>query len=221
MVETIGSEDIAGMISAAAKAIRAGADRLSKLDSAVGDGDHGTSMCRAMDAAAAAAGQAAGGVTEMLRAVGWAVMGIDGGSTGPLFGSFFAGMGAAAAGDTLDCAATAGMFTAGLAGMQKHTKARVGDKTVIDALTPAIEALQVAAAGGASIDEAMEQAADAAESGAAGTKDMQAKFGRARNLGERTIGHVDPGAASAACMFRAFADALADHQGNQQRKEHT
>ncbi len=208
-MQTLDYNDLVRMIRAAAAKIRANEQELSRLDSAIGDGDHGTTICKVMDAAEAASQADHGGkIADLLNQVGWDVMCVDGGSTPPLLGSFFTGM-AEGAGDAaqLDTTALAALFEAGLAGMRAHTKAEPGDKTLMDAMVPAIKALRAAADAGMTPPEALSQAADAATRGAIATKDMLARFGRARNLGDRTRGVQDPGATSVAMIFQAFADA--------------
>jgi len=208
-MQTLDYNDLVRMIRAAAAKIRANEQELSRLDSAIGDGDHGTTICKVMDAAEAASQADHGGkIADLLNQVGWDVMCVDGGSTPPLLGSFFTGM-AEGAGDVaqLDTTALAALFEAGLAGMRAHTKAAPGDKTLMDAMVPAIKALRAAADAGMTPPEALSQAADAATRGAIATKDMLARFGRARNLGDRTRGVQDPGATSVAMIFQAFADA--------------
>lgn len=208
-MRTLGYDDVVRMIRAAAAKIRMNEKELSTLDSAIGDGDHGTTICKVMDAAEAAAQSDCGGkIAEVLNKVGWDVMCVDGGSTPPLLGSFFTGMGEGASdAKQLDTAALAAMFEAGLAGMGAHTKAQPGDKTLMDAMVPAVKAVREAAEDGMGADVALSNAADAAARGALATKDMVARFGRARNLGERTRGAQDPGATSVSLMFQAFADA--------------
>lgn len=209
MLSTIGYQEIVKMIMAAAAQIHANHEYLSQLDSATGDGDHGTTINRVFNVAEAAAQADVGGkAVDLLNKLGWDVMSVDGGSTSPLLGSLFMGMGEAAV-ERMDAAAVAAAFTAGLTKLRQQTKAAPGDKTMIDALVPAIEALVAAAKPGGDIAAAMQQAAAAALKGAEGTREMRAKFGRARNLGERTIGHQDPGATSIAYIFKGFAAALA------------
>jgi len=209
MSATIGYEQFVQMLARAAEQVRANQQALSQLDSVCGDGDHGTTMVRAMGNLEKAIAE--GGSRELkslLFDIGWAVMGVDGGATGPLLGTLFMGMADAVAGkETLDADDLAGMFEAGLAALQKQTKAQVGDKTMIDALVPAVAALRAAADDGQEIASALQRAAEAAEQGAASTKDIPARFGRAKNLGERTIGHQDPGATSMALIFRGFSGA--------------
>lgn len=203
-------DDIVRMVLSAAARIRQEEANLSKLDSAIGDGDHGSAMARSMDAAAKAIAECdARDAKALLSAIGWAVMGVAGGSTGPLLGSFFTGLGEGAAGrDELDCPAAAAMLESALAGVRRQTQAQIGDKTVIDALAPAVEAVRAAAADDRDIAAALRRAAQAAEKGAESTRDMKARYGRARNLGERAVGHPDPGAVSMACLLAGFADAF-------------
>ncbi len=211
MPETIDGDDIARMIRAAVGQVRANHERLSQLDSALGDGDHGSAMRRAVEAAEKALdGAESHAPGAMLQAVAWAVMGAAGGAPGPLLGSLLLGMSTAAGNDDrFDGARVAELFESGLAGLRKQTKAEVGDKTMVDALVPAVAALRAAADAAEPIGAAMRQAADAADAGAEGTRDMLARHGKARNMGERTRGHVDPGATSVALLFRGFAEALA------------
>jgi dihydroxyacetone kinase-like protein len=202
----LGHADIVRMIRAAAAKIRANEQHLSALDSATGDGDHGTTICKVMDAAETTATSDTGNsIAELLTNVGWAVMCVDGGSAPPLLGSFFTGMGEGAAGKTvLDVPALAAALDSGVTAMREHSKAQVGDKTMMDALLPAVEAAKNAS----DVAAALRSAAEAAARGALATKEMVAKFGRARNLGDRTKGHQDPGATSVSLIFQAFAEAI-------------
>ncbi|MBT8365034.1 MAG: dihydroxyacetone kinase subunit L [Deltaproteobacteria bacterium] len=210
MAETIGIEDIDRMIRSAAHKIRANRDELSKLDSAIGDGDHGTTIARAMGIAEKVIAESEKkDLKGLLKDVGWGVMGVDGGATGPLLGSFLMGLGnGLGEQETIDCPTLAAMFEAGLAGVRRQSKAQVGDKTMMDSLLPAVDAIRQAADEGKSIEEALQKAAEAAENGAVSTKEFKARFGRAKNLGERTIGFQDPGATSMALIFRGFLDGL-------------
>jgi dihydroxyacetone kinase-like protein len=210
MPSVFGPDELRQMIRGAIAAIKSQVDELSRLDAATGDGDHGTAIGRAMIAAGKALDENPGqGMSATMKAIGWGVMGIDGGSTGPLFGSFFMGLSKATKEtESLDAAGLATAFEQGFAALQKQSKAAVGDKTLIDAFHPAVTAMRDAADRGAEIPAIFVAAAEAADRGAKSTVEMQAKFGRARNLGERSIGHIDPGAASAALLFRGFADGL-------------
>ena len=207
MSANVAYEDFARMLREGAARLRDNHELLSKLDSATGDGDHGTTMKRVAEAILESVQSSSPpGLGTLLETVGWNVMSVDGGSTSPLLGSFFMGMSEPAAGKEQATAAEVGaIFEAGLAKLRAQTTAKPGDKTMIDALVPAVAALS---APGMTVAQAMARAAEAAAQGAESTKAMQAKFGRARNLGARTIGLVDPGATSISLMFAGFRDAL-------------
>jgi dihydroxyacetone kinase-like protein len=214
MTQTIGNDDISRMLRAAAVLIRDNESRLSKLDSFGGDGDHGSTMVRAMkkmeEALNAPPKEGAGprSLKDLLYDIGWAIMGVDGGATGPLLGAFFMGMSMAVGDrDALDAQALAEVFGAGLAGVRQQSKARIGDKTMIDALMPAVETLLSSSAEGADIPALLRAAADAAAKGAESTSEMQARYGRAKNIGEKSIGQPDPGATSISLIFEGFANA--------------
>ncbi len=206
MSTTIGITQITKMIMGAASEIRDNIDELSRLDAVIGDGDHGTSMNKAANAAVEIAeNPGERDLKTLLYDVGWAIMCIDGGSTGPLPGPFLMGMPDAVEGvDELDARQTAAMFQAGMTKMQKQSKAKVGDKTMMDALIPAVDTVNAAADNEKDIASILNQAADAAQKGSMATKEMKAAFGRARNLGDRSIGSVDPGSVSIALIFKGF-----------------
>jgi phosphoenolpyruvate---glycerone phosphotransferase subunit DhaL len=210
MPDTIGYSQACRMLHAAAAQIRAQHEMLSRLDSAVGDGDHGTTMLRAMEAVAKAVSENQGAeLKPLFSSVAWAFLSCDGGSTGPLLGSFFVGMSDACAGkNELDRAGWAAVFEGGVLRMQKQSRAQIGDKTMMDAFLPALAALQSASEEGG-LKAALRQAADAALKGAEATKNMRAKFGRARNLGDRVLGHLDPGAVSVSLICQGFSEGFA------------
>lgn len=211
MADTIGYDEMVRMLRGAAEKVTTQHEALSRLDAAVGDGDHGTTMRRAMATLAkAVADHRTRDMATMLNEVGWAILSAGGGATGPLLGTFFMGMGEGAADHaTLDAAALAGVLEAGAAALRKQTKAEPGDKTMIDALVPAVEAMRQAAGEGAGPAATLVRAAEAAERGAEGTRGMQARFGKGKNQGQRTVGTPDPGATSMGLIFRGFADGLA------------
>lgn len=183
-------------------------DRLNRLDADIGDGDHGANMTRGFTAAVARLDGEPGDPATALRTVGMTLLSTVGGAAGPLYGSFFIGLaGALREAAEIDAAAFAAAFDQGLAGVQRRGKAQPGDKTMVDALAPARDALQRAAADGAALPEALRAAAEAADAGADATVPLLARKGRASYLGERSIGHLDPGAASSALLLRAAAAA--------------
>lgn len=183
---------------------------LTELDSAIGDADHGANMARGMTAVMEKldAGVPAT-ADELFKSVGMTLVTSVGGASGPLYGTFFLRMGmTAGAVAEFDGAALAAALRAGLDGIVTRGKAELGDKTMFDALAPALEAMDAALAAGATIPEAASVAADAAEAGRDATAPLVARKGRASYLGERSAGHLDPGAASSALLLRTLADTL-------------
>lgn len=183
---------------------------LTELDSAIGDADHGANMARGM---AAVMEKLEAGTPptadELFKSVGMTLVTSVGGASGPLYGTFFLRMGmTAGAVAEFDGAALAAALRAGLDGIVARGKAEAGDKTMFDALAPALDAFDAAIAGGSSIPEAAGVAADAAEAGRDATEPLVARKGRASYLGERSAGHLDPGAASSALLMRTLADVL-------------
>lgn len=205
---TLSYDALVAKLICAADVIEENKNDLAKLDSFGGDGDHGPTMARAMgnmkDAITAAK---PGAIKPLLLDIAWAIMGVDGGATGPLFGSFFMGMSEGVADvEELDAPALATAFEAGLANLRAQTKAAPGDKTIIDAFVPAVEALRASVDAGDDIATALNKAAEGAAQGAEATKQMQAKFGRARSIGEGSIGNPDAGATSVSLIFKAIAE---------------
>jgi len=203
----LNGERLARMTAAALAAVRQRADEFSALDAVTGDGDHGTAIVSALMAVDRVA-QQGGELKKMLADMGFAAMCESCGSTSTLIGAFFVGMGDGVEVDELDAPATAAMFAAGLANVQKQTKAAPGDKTMMDALVPAVQAIEANTDAGTAA--MLQAAAQAAADGAETTKPMVARFGRAKNLGDRVVGHLDAGAVSTACIFSAFSQAFAE-----------
>ena len=193
------------MLTTALANIKAREDEFSKLDAVIGDGDHGQAIVTAMSAIVATAEKGTE-FKSMLNDMGFDVMLQVSGSTSTLLGAFFLGMSDHVSGTQLDATAVKAMFAGGLTNVQKQTKAQKGDKTMMDALIPAVEAIQ--ACDSADVKAILTAGAEAAVKGAEATKEMKANFGRARNYGERSIGYADSGASSWSCMFDAFAKAL-------------
>lgn len=212
MPDRIDYDAMTQMLSAVVVRIRNARDTLASLDAATGDGDHGAAMCKVADAIARCLeAHQGGGIHSLLSEISWAVMGTDAGSTGPLYGTWFLGLSDYCVDrDVLDAADLAAMLEHGLTNLAAATKAQKGDKTMIDALVPAVEAARKAANRSVSVEEALAASAQAAENGADETRNMQAAFGRARNIGERSIGHVDPGAASMALVFAGLKEGFAN-----------
>ena len=186
-------------------------DYLVDLDRAIGDGDHGENMDRGFKAAVEALGQAQpASVAEVLKTVAKTLMSTVGGAAGPLYGTAFLRASKAAAGGDLDGGGVAAVIEGALGGIQARGKATTGEKTMVDAWTPALEAARAAAESGSDPAAVLEAAATAAESGAAATEPMRATKGRASYLGERSIGHLDPGAVSTSLILRAAVRAAGE-----------
>lgn len=203
----IGREAILGWLDALRQVYAANRERLTELDAAIGDADHGTNMDRGFTAVhAALAAQAPSDAGDILKSAAMVLIRTVGGAAGPLYGTFFLRAAAACAGKTeLSPADVVALFQAGIEGVQQRGRAEPGDKTMIDALLPALAAMRAAAARGADIAGLMDEGVAAAEAGMLGTIPLQARKGRASYLGARSIGHQDPGATSAFLLVKAAA----------------
>jgi dihydroxyacetone kinase-like protein len=197
-------------IAAAARVIGEQRDHLTQLDAAIGDADHGINLDRGFTAVLSAM-ESAGPATPgaVLTLTGSTLISKVGGASGPLYGMAFRRAGRAL-GDAadVDLPGLAAALEAALAGVQQLGAAREGDKTMVDALSPATAAFSKAVAEGASNAEALAALVAAAQAGAAATISMQALKGRASYLGPRSVGHEDPGAASTALILGALRDAM-------------
>ncbi|ROS30303.1 dihydroxyacetone kinase DhaL subunit [Rathayibacter sp. PhB127] len=199
-------------IRAAAQAVSEHRVELITLDRAIGDGDHGENMDRGFQAVVAKLDAAAELATpaEVLKLVATTLISTVGGASGPLFGTaFLKASGAVTGQESLDGAAVAALLAAARDGIVLRGKAEVGDKTMVDAWTPAVEAAQAASADGSSAAAVLAAAADAAQGGAESTDPLVARKGRASYLGERAVGHRDPGSVSSVLLLRAAAEAAA------------
>lgn len=204
-MDTLTINDFKNMLSAAREAVKERELEFSELDAVIGDGDHGTAIVQAMNSVVESATPATE-FKQMFNDIGFNIMLQTSGSTSTLLGGFFLGMSDHSTGDALTLEQVKNMFKGGLEGVQKQTKAAKGDKTMMDALQPAVEAMISSQA--TTLVELMQDAASAALQGAADTVNMKANFGRARNYGEKSIGYADSGATSWSCMFDAFAKAI-------------
>jgi dihydroxyacetone kinase-like protein len=231
---TMDAAGAAAWLRTFAAEVAARRDELTELDAAIGDADHGTNMDRGMqavvaklpagsDATSAGAGGAEAGagassaavggaaaeapLGPLFKTVGMALVSTVGGAAGPLYGTFFLELGKAAGARTaLGTTDWAESLAAAVAGVQARGKAEAGDKTMVDALLPAVEALRAAAAAGAGLTAATRAAADAAAEGMRATTPLVARKGRASYLGERSAGHQDPGATSSHLLLQTAAE---------------
>jgi dihydroxyacetone kinase-like protein len=202
-------------LAEAEKQINAQSDYLTQLDAAIGDGDHGTNMRRGFDAVGKAlAGQGDGTPPgRLLIVAGKTLVATVGGASGPLWGSALRRAGRALGdADTFDGKQLAVALDAAIEGVVELGAASPGDKTMVDALVPAARAMHDALDSGRSLEAAVQAADEAARAGAEATVPMQARKGRASYLGERSIGHQDPGATSAAIIVAALSRAVSSVQ---------
>jgi dihydroxyacetone kinase-like protein len=202
----ISIEQLTGWLLEFARLVTEHRDELTTLDAAIGDADHGTNMERGMSAVVLGLGGDT--VGALCKQAGMTLVSTVGGASGPLYGTFLLRFGSSAGDATeLSAAQFAAAMRAGLDGIVARGKAEREDKTMFDALAPAVEALEAGAGG--SLVEALRAAAEAADKGRDATVEMLARKGRASYLGERSVGHQDPGATSAALLVRAAANTLA------------
>jgi phosphoenolpyruvate---glycerone phosphotransferase subunit DhaL len=185
--------------------------QLTELDSAIGDADHGINMARGMTAVIDKLdGHQSSHANELFKIVAMALVTSVGGASGPLYGTFFLRFaGAAGPATELDIEAFAMSLDAGLTGIMERGKAEPGEKTMVDALSPAVGAMEAVIKSGGDLAAAVTSARDAASAGRDATVPLVARKGRASYLGERSAGHMDPGAASMSLLFDALAEELA------------
>jgi len=204
----------ANLIEACAAAIEREAEQLTALDQAIGDGDHGLNLRRGFQALREQKAElAALPLGQFLQKAGMTLVMKVGGASGPLYGSLFMAMGKAAPsevnGGRVDGRAVAAMLAAGIAAVKARGKSEAGEKTMLDVLVPVHERLQAELAAGSGRLALLQALAASAEAAAAATKPLLATKGRASFLGERSIGHVDPGAHSSALLVATLCDQLA------------
>ena len=206
----IATSTISAWIEAFTRLVQENRDHLTELDAAIGDADHGANMERGTAAVLEALVDASpNDPGALLSTTGMTLVSKVGGASGPLFGTFFLRMGKALGPDEpVDVVRFAEAIDAGVQGVVDRGKATAGDKTMYDALRPAAEALRESAAAGNDPADALAAAASAARSGCEETTPMHARKGRASYLGERSVGHQDPGATSVALLFEAAAHAF-------------
>jgi dihydroxyacetone kinase-like protein len=195
-------------------AIQRNKDYLGEVDGLIGDGDHGMNMNKGFTMFGEAIAAKDISFTDGLDELGTLLFSKIGGSMGPIYGTVFMDMAEAGAGlNEIDAAGLAGMLEAGLNGLQGIVEAKVGDKTLVDTLSPAKDALQKAAAAGTDFKAALTAMKDAAVTGRDSTKDLVAKFGRSSRLGERSRGVLDAGACSCCIILCAIADGITELLG--------
>ena len=193
------------MLDSAGAILAENAELLSKIDAQTGDGDHGITVGKIAAFLRETAAGDETGLRALFEDLGSGIMSIPGGSAGPLYGTFFGGFAEGVPEGGCGEADLKAMVQAGYEEFGSISGAKVGDKTMMDALIPANEAIQTASGTPAEI---LRAGADAAKKGADATENFVAKFGRAKNYKEKTLGHKDPGAVSMSLIFEGFARAL-------------
>lgn len=203
---------VSDWLTRAKVAITENREYLTELDSAIGDADHGTNLTRGFTAIAdKIAASPPASISALLQTGGMTLVSTVGGASGPLYGTLLLRMGKSLGdGDTATAAQLGEGLRAGLDGIVTRGKAQLGDKTMVDALDPAVNAYDAAVAAGGDAASAARAAADAAAAGRDATEPLVARKGRASYLGERSAGHLDPGATSSTLLLEALAAALAE-----------
>src|SRR5436190_21221053 len=204
----VSKEDVLHWLAASQKVFAEKREQLTELDSAIGDGDFGTSLDRGFTAVQAAlSANPPADLRSVFQNASAVLIRTMGGTSGPLLGTFFLRAGTACAGKSeLAPADVVALFQAGVEGIQQRGKAAVGDKTMLDALIPAVDAMRGALEAAGGLPEILERGAAAAEAGMQATITMQARKGRASYLGERSVGHQDPGATAIYLLLKTAAD---------------
>jgi dihydroxyacetone kinase-like protein len=204
----VGTQDVLRWLDALQKVFADKRQYLTDLDAAVGDGDFGISLERGFTAVQAElSAKPPADLRTLFQNVASVLIKTMGGSSGPLLGTFFLRAGATCADKSqLEAADVVALFQAGVDGIQQRGKAALGDKTMLDALLPAVDAMRGALNDGKGLTEILEGGAAAAEAGVQATVSMSARKGRASYLGDRSVGHQDPGATAAHLLFEAAAE---------------
>lgn len=205
----VSTQDVLRWLAASQQVFADHRQRLTEMDQSVGDGDFGISMDRGFTAVQAElSAKPPADIKAVFSSVATVLIKTMGGSSGPLLGTFFLRAGGTCAGKSeLAAADVVALFQAGVEGLQQRGKAERGDKTMMDAWLPAVDAMRAASDAGSDLTEILQRGVAAAEAGAQATIAMQARKGRGSYLGERSIGHPDPGAVAVHLLLKAAADA--------------
>jgi dihydroxyacetone kinase-like protein len=205
---TVGRQELLAWLECLQRIYSENKQRLTELDATIGDADHGINMDRGFTAVMTGlASNPAADISALLQTVATVLIRTVGGASGPLYGTFFLRASAACAGKAeLDAAGVVSLFQAGVEGVRQRGKAVAGDKTMVDAMEPALAAMRKALLEDGGLGAVLEAGATAAEQGMLSTIPMQARKGRASYLGPRSVGHQDPGATSSWLLVNAARD---------------
>jgi dihydroxyacetone kinase-like protein len=208
-VESFPNREGGRVVDAVIRAIQENAAALSEIDGAIGDGDHGINMSKGVTICAERLAGTQFDLTQGFLTLGTVLLGEIGGAMGPLYGTFFRAMAKASKGqERIDSRVVYGMLENGMAGVVALGNAKVGDKTLVDTLDPAVRAFAAATARGGSFSDALAAMGVAAETGRDSTRDMVARLGRSSRLGERSRGVLDAGAVSCCLILTAMAGSM-------------
>jgi dihydroxyacetone kinase-like protein len=204
----VSTQDVLRWLAASQKVFSENRQRLTEMDQTVGDGDFGISLDRGFTAVhAELSAHPPADIKSVFSSAATVLIKTMGGSSGPLFGTFFLRAAATCAGKSeLTAVDVVAMFQAGVEGLQQRGKAERGDKTMMDAWFPAVDAMRSAVEAGGGLADVLSKGVGAAEAGAQATVGMQARKGRGSYLGERSVGHPDPGAIATHLLLKAAAD---------------
>lgn len=209
MKEGFANQEGEPVVRAMIQAIQENAAMLSQVDGAIGDGDHGINMNKGFTICAQRLTESPGSFSDGLKTLGRVLLSEIGGAMGPLYGTFFLEMSRASAGkERIDAAVFLGMLEQATEGVVSLGNAKLGDKSMVDALVPALEAFRKACQDRKAFPDALSAMADAAEKGKESTRGLVARIGRASRLGERSRGNLDPGATSCALLLGAMARSM-------------
>lgn len=213
-MQSIKNADGQPVVEAMVLAVQQNKAYLGEIDGLIGDGDHGMNMNKGFTMAQKELDGGKHSLTDSLEILGDTLFNDIGGSMGPIYGTIFNEMASAGDGEEeITLSVLSSMLSAGLAGLQEIVDAKVGDKTLVDTLSPACDALRLAEKEGKTFSEALVQMKAAAEAGMQSTKELVAKFGRASRLGERSRGVLDAGATSCNIILQAMADRMLEMIG--------
>jgi len=213
--DTVSKNDLVKLVELLYRTIDAQKEELSKLDTEIGDGDHGFSIANGFRNFYEKLDEYAKlDIGQFLKKGGFELIKNVGGAAGAVFGTFFTGQASyydknLSGKELLDLQDITNMLEDALTQIKKRGNAKIGDKTMIDALEPAVESLKESTGTGAGLSDAFKLAAEKASEGAEKTRDMVATHGRAKNLGDRSIGYMDPGAKTMSVIIQTMADYLA------------
>ncbi len=208
MSASLDLSEMKALLSTAARAVIASKDRLTKADQDIGDGDHGVGMARGFAAVEQATAKEVRTIQDLFRGCGMALMMASGGASGVVFGTLLQGAANNLKGDVVDAEALVLALEGGLKAVQDRGKAKIGDKTMVDAIAPAAAAARKALAARGSLADVAAAAAKAAAEGVEATRGLVAKIGKAKGLGDRTVGFVDPGALTTSILLDSIAETL-------------